>query len=98
MVKRIIVWSSTAKKELQYILQFFTIRNKSKTYSKKLYKKIQTELNTLILQPNIGKKTDSVNVRGLLIENYYVFYESNERHIIILSIWDTRQNPERIKL
>ena len=98
MAKRIIVWTSTAKKELKYILEFFNFRNKSKTYSQKLYTKIQFELNLLILQPTIGKKTNSVNVRGLLIENYYVFYEENEKHLIILSIWDTRQNPERLKL
>ncbi|WP_413614355.1 hypothetical protein [Flavobacterium sp. N3904] len=31
------------------------------------------------------------------MENYYVFYETNENHIIILSVWDTRQNPKRLK-
>ena len=58
MAKRIIVWSEDAKFELKYILEFYSIRNKSKTYSKNLYKRIQTELNLLVLQPAIGKKTD----------------------------------------
>ncbi|MGV9004108.1 type II toxin-antitoxin system RelE/ParE family toxin [Flavobacterium sp.] len=98
MAERIIVWSSTAKKELKNLLEFFIFRNKSKTYSLKLHKKIQTEVSLLILQPTIGKKTNSVNVRGLFIENYYIFYEVNQSHIIILSIWDTRQNPEKLKL
>lgn len=98
MAKRIIVWSSTANKELKLILEFFNLRNKSKTYSKKLYKKIQIELKNLLLHPEIGKKTDAVNVRGLLIENYYLFYEVNAKHIVILSVWDTRQNPESLKL
>lgn len=73
MVERIIVWTSTSKKELKYILEFFNFRNKSKTYSKK----IQTELKLLLLQPNIGKKTDSVNVRGLLIEKSLFVLRSN---------------------
>jgi len=98
MAQRIIVWSSTAKKELKSILEFFIFRNKSNTYSLKLYKKIQTEVNLLLLQSTIGKKTNSVNVRGLLVENYYIFYEVNQSHIVILSIWDTRQNPEKLKL
>jgi plasmid stabilization system protein ParE len=58
---------------------------------------IQTELKLLIQNPEIGKKTESDNVRGLLIENYFIFYEINEIHLVILSVWDTRQNPENLK-
>lgn len=98
MVTRRIVWTSTAKNQLIDILEFFNFRNKSNLYSQKLNKKFQTELNLLILQPNIGKKTNKINVRGLLIESYFIFYEINEKHIIILSVWNTKQNPDRLKL
>jgi toxin YoeB len=97
MVERRIVWSASAKLQLKAILEYFNFRNKSKLYSLKLNTLIQTELKILLQQPNIGKKTDSINVRCLLIENYYVFYEINETHIIILSVWDTRQDPKRLK-
>ena len=97
MVARRIVWTSSAKLQLKAIFDYFNFRNKSKIYSLKLNILIQTELKILLQQPNIDKKTDAINVRGLLIENYCVFYEINETHIIILSVWDTRQNPERLK-
>lgn len=97
MVARRIVWSTSAKLLLKIIFEYFNFRNKSKIYSLKLNAFIQTELKKLLQQPNIGKKTDLINVRGLLIENYYIFYEINETHIIILSVWDTRQNPKRLK-
>ncbi|MDD5152172.1 MAG: type II toxin-antitoxin system RelE/ParE family toxin [Flavobacterium sp.] len=97
MAERIIVWSETAKLELKDIFEYFNFRNKSKLYSLKLNRIIQTELKSLLHQPEIGKKTDTINVRGLLIENYFIFYEINKIHIIILSVWDTRQNPERLK-
>ena len=97
MVARRIVWTTTAKLQLKAIFEYFNFRNKSKLYSLKLNRLIQTELKILLQQPTIGKKTDSINVRGLLIENYYIFYEINETHIIILSVWDTRQNPKRLK-
>lgn len=97
MATRRIVWSTTAKLQLKAIFEYFNIRNKSKLYSLKLNSLIQTELKILLLQPKIGKKTDSINVRGLLIETYYVFYELNETDIIILSVWDTRQDPKRLK-
>ena len=97
MVARRIVWSSSAKLQLKAIFEYFNFRNKSKSYSLKLNTLIQTELKILLHHPKIGKKTDSINVRGLLIENYYIFYEINETHIIILSVWDTRQDPKRLK-
>lgn len=97
MVERRIVWSTSAKLLLKTIFEYFNFRNKSKLYSLKLNALIQSEIKILLQQPNIGKKTDLINVRGLLIENYYIFYEINETHIIILSVWDTRQNPKRLK-
>nr|WP_315257311.1 type II toxin-antitoxin system RelE/ParE family toxin [uncultured Flavobacterium sp.] len=97
MAARRIVWTTPAKLQLKAIFEYFNFRNKSKLYSLKLNRLIQTELKILLQQPTIGKKTDSINVRGLLIENYYIFYEINETHIIILSVWDTRQNPKRLK-
>ena len=97
MVKRRIVWSTSAKLQLKNIIEYFNFKNKSKIYSFKLYTLIQNELKKLLQQTNIGKKTDLINIRGLLIENYFIFYEINETHIIILSVWDTRQDPKRLK-
>ena len=95
MAKRIIVWSENAIFELKEILEYFNFRNKSKLYSSKLNSLIQLELKILSDYPEIGKKTDTLNVRGFLIENYFIFYEIKEIHIVILSVWDTRQNPKK---
>lgn len=70
MVARRIVWSPSAKLQLKAIFEYFNFRNKRKLYSLKLNTLIQTELKILLQQPNIGKKTDSINVRGLVIKNY----------------------------
>jgi toxin YoeB len=98
MAERIIIWTSTAKLELKFILEYYNLRNKNKKYSQKLLKTIQVEIKLLILQPFIGKKTDTINVRGLLVENFIIYYEINENHIIILSVWDSRQNPTSLNL
>lgn len=97
MVARKIVWTALAKLQLQEIFEYFNHRNKSNIYSLKLNRKIQSELKLLQQQANIEKKTNMINVRGLLIENYYVFHEIQEHHIVILSVRDTRQNPESLK-
>ena len=96
MVKRKIIWTLKAKNQLFSILEYFAKRNKSKTYSLKLHKKIKSEILITLKQPNIGKQTDVLNIRGLIIENYIVFYELLDTNIIILNIGDCRQNPENL--
>ena len=94
MVKRKIVWSSRATKRLYEILEFYITRNKSKTYSNKLQRLINKEVNLLIKQPDIGLKTTEETTRGLIIENYIVYYEITIDKIIIHTIWDSRQDPD----
>ncbi len=93
MAKRKIVWSHKAKIKLFEILDNYTKRNKSTTYSKKLYKKFKKETSLLLKQPEIGTKTDIESVRGLVVEDYILFYEVTTKMIIIHTVWDCRQNP-----
>ncbi len=58
MAKRKIVWSHRAGIKLLMILEFYSERNKSKTYSEKLYTKFNMELSLLVNQPEIGIKTE----------------------------------------
>ena len=94
MAKRKIVWSHKAKIKLFEILDYYTKRNKSTTYSKKLYKKFKKETSLLTKQPEIGTKTDLDSVRGLIVEEYILFYEATSDMIIIHTVWDCRQNPD----
>jgi len=94
MAKRKIVWSNRAKIRLFAILDFYIIRTSSKTYSIKLQKLISKEVNLLLKQPDLGLKTSEATTRGLIIENYIVYYEITDDKIIIHTIWDNRQNPD----
>ena len=94
MAKRKIVWSNRAKIRLYAILDFYIVRNKSKLYSIKLQKLISKEVNLLLKQPDLGLKTSEDTTRGLIIENYIVYYEISGYKIIIHTIWDSRQNPD----
>ena len=98
MGKRKIIWSENAKRKLFEIMNFYAKRNKSKTYSIKLYKKINRELSILVTFPEIGIKTEIDSVRGLIIENYIIFYETTNENIIVHTLWDSRQNPEKLKI
>lgn len=98
MAKRKIIWSHRARISLYRILKYFADRNKSKTYSAKLYKKINSEIQILKKYPNIGIHTDLENVRGLISGHYIIYYEITENEIIIHTIWDNRQNTDNLKI
>jgi toxin YoeB len=98
MASRKVKWSPTAQRKLIAILEYFTERNKSNTYSIKLYKSFHKELSVITKNPDIGIRTDIDGVRGLIINNYTLFYEAKEKYIIVHTLWDNRQDPEELKI
>jgi plasmid stabilization system protein ParE len=94
MAKRKIIWSNIAKIRLYAILDFYIVRNKSKVNSIKLQKLISKEINLLLKQPDLGLKTSEDSTRGLIIENYIIYYEITDEKIIIHTICDSRQSPD----
>jgi len=79
-------------------MEFYAKRNGSKTYSLKLFQRFNKELKILIKQPELGIKTEIEFVRGLIIEDYILFYEFNNEKIIVHTIWDCRQNPDDLMI
>ncbi|WP_411162027.1 type II toxin-antitoxin system RelE/ParE family toxin [Flavobacterium sp. DG1-102-2] len=73
-------------------------RNKSKTYSAKLYKTFQKQLLVVQKSPDIGTKTNMKDVRGLIVLDYTLFYEVTDNSIIVHTVWDNRQNPKDQKI
>jgi len=98
MAQREVIWSKVSEIQLHEILDFFTKRNKSGQYSRKLYGKFKAELQTVAKNPEIGIKTKLYQIRGLIIENYIILYEILEDKIIILKVWDCRQNPDNLNI
>ena len=98
MVKREVIWTRISEVQLQEILEFFTKKHKSGQYSRKLYKKFKTELKNAAKNPDIGIKTKLYQIRGLIIDDYILFYETLEDRILILKVWDCRQNPDKLNI
>ncbi len=94
MAKRKIIWTHLANVKLISIPEFYKERNKSATYSAKLYKKISSELKLINNYPKIGIATDFDSVRGLIIDDFVLFYEITNQNIIVHTIWDCKQNPD----
>lgn len=96
MAKRGVVWSRHSEIQLQEILDFYLNRNKSNIYAKKLYDKFKSELKILAQKPEIGVKTRIDNIRGLIVDDYILFYEIFDNRIMVLKVWDSRQDPDKL--
>ena len=68
MVKKEIVWSIRANKELKKILEFYNKRNKSTKYSLKLLSEIDKLLDTLSQSEFIGRLTVNKKTRVLVVK------------------------------
>ena len=97
MVRKI-VWSATAKKSKQDILQYWAKRNKSSVFSKKLNRLITDAINQLARLPNTGKQTSIAHIRVKIVLNYLIFYSHSDGEIRILLIWDGRRNPSELNI
>ncbi|MEM8940202.1 MAG: type II toxin-antitoxin system RelE/ParE family toxin [Bacteroidota bacterium] len=79
------------------ILEYWINRNKSKTYSEKLYSLISLAIELIAEHPEIGRLTDEPEIRLKVIRDYYLVYEDDGECLNLLSIWDTRQDPIKLK-
>ena len=61
---------------------------------------IKTKKKTIqrSIQRNKSVKTNFENVRGLVVGDYILFYEIEPKQINIITVWDSRQNPEDLKI
>jgi len=95
---RRIIWSKRAKNDLLTILDFYFQRNGTKTYSSKINSVLNESVKVLTRHPYIGKVTDLQDIRCLIKGDYNIFYEIKAGTIEILTIWNSRQNPEELRI
>lgn len=95
---RRLIWSAKAQNDRIAIFKYWNQRNQSKRYSKKLNALFKITTDLIKAYPQIGIPTDYSNVKAKLVRDYYLFYKQlPNQDILILTIWDTRQNPDELK-
>jgi toxin YoeB len=95
MIKTVI-WTETAKNDLQNIKNFYDQRNQSNLYSKKLLKTFRDAAKLIEKFPTLSIQTDQQNIRGFAILRYIIFYEILKDTIVVLFVWDCRRDPEQL--
>ncbi len=94
---RRIIWTKAAQKSRRRILEYWVEKNQTKSYSHKLNDLIIQSLKLISVYPNIGKPTNIRQVRIKVIKKYFLIYEVTRTEIVVLTLWDCRQNPEDLK-
>ena len=88
-----IIWSTDAQISRREIFEYWNFRNKSRFYSNKLNMLFKEALSQISIYNEIGKPTDLRNVRLKIVSHFEIIYDLYDDKIVILDIWDTRQNP-----
>jgi plasmid stabilization system protein ParE len=98
-----IYWSDFSKSQLQSIFDFYK-KEAGARISRKLIQAIVVETERLSLQPFMGQKEELLtdrqeDFRFMIYKNYKIIYWINQgkNRIEIADIFDTRQNPHKIK-
>ena len=96
-----IYWTQTALTNLEDIFDYYKL-NSSLIVARKPVKEIVA--TTLLLQnrPKIGRKEDLLKYRKfeyrfIVVRKYKIIYWIEDNYIKIATVFDVRQNPEKIK-
>ena len=71
-----VVWSVRAQRERFEILEYWVNRNKSKTYSRKLYQLFRIGLKKVAEMPGSGVPTEDPDIRIKIVRDYLIYYRS----------------------
>lgn len=93
-----IIWSLRAQDNRKQILEYWKVRNKSNSFSRKLNQLFKEAIELIAVYPQIGKPADQPNVRIKVVRDYLIIYEETDTQIYILAIWDSRQDPDKIPI
>ncbi|WP_445749649.1 type II toxin-antitoxin system RelE/ParE family toxin [Polaribacter sp.] len=98
-----IIWSKFAQFQLDLIFNYYSEKVSVKL-AKKIIFQIRNHISELSKSPFIGKREEFLSeqiqdYRHLIIANYKIIYTVNEQIgiIKISDIFDTRQNPLKLK-
>ncbi len=78
-------------------MNYWCQRNRSNAYSLKLNRLFKESVRIIANFPQIGKPTDDTHARIKMVKDYMIIYEETKTRLAILAIWDSRQDPQKLK-
>ncbi len=96
MARRKVIWSASAKSDRIQILRFWIDHNQSATYSRKLNILFKEATIFISHYPKVGKLVEDRRARIKIVSHYFLVYDISETTIIVLAIFDSRQDPIKL--
>ena len=94
---RVLVFSSRSKTEIKAIVDYL-IDKWSVSVSEKFMDKLKVNLDLIQESPELFPKSRRCNYHQcVVIKQVTVFYRCDHQKIYIVSVFDTMQNPKKIK-
>jgi len=95
-----VIWSDRAWKDLEKIFDF--IAKNSRTEAQKQIFRIIDRANQLSTHPLSGTVQPDIDpvlqARYLVQDNYKIIYFVDEVRVVVDTVFDTRQDPKKLKL
>jgi len=94
-----LLWSDRALGDLQAIINYLSEKwttREIQNFARKLDKRIELILSNPRLFPKTAKRKNIY--RSVLTKHTVIYYEMSEKSITIVTLFDSRQNPRRLKL
>ncbi|MFN3873623.1 MAG: type II toxin-antitoxin system RelE/ParE family toxin [Ignavibacterium sp.] len=93
-----IFWTYEAERNLKDIINYLS-KNFSEKEIKKFVEKVDRRLNIISLYPKIFRKSTLKNVhRSVLTKHITIYYRFENRTIEIISLFDVRQNSNKLEI
>ena len=98
---RKIIWTQFSKEQLQQVYNYH-FEAASEQVAFRLISKIVSHVDILINHPFIGKREESLaeypqDFRYIVEGNYKIVYYADEKSVIIVSVFDSRQDPTKLR-
>jgi plasmid stabilization system protein ParE len=95
MAQKEVIWTSSAIRDRVEIFQYWAEHNKSDHFSRKLEQLFSEAARLIAVFPGAGAETDLMGVRVKVVRTYKLFYIVQDSAIVIIRVWDARQDPEK---
>ena len=96
MVNKKVVWTETASRQRNSILQFWVEHNQSNTYSLKLLELSNQKTKSIAKNPKLYRKSEYPDTRVASLGHFSIYYRIMKDSIIVTAFWDNRQNPKKL--
>ncbi|MBA4304991.1 MAG: plasmid stabilization protein [Sphingobacteriaceae bacterium] len=96
MAKRVVSWTAVAIRQRSAILAYWTKRNGSTQYAKKIIELTGRVLVEVAKQPELYKSIDSKGIHCASVGHFSLYYRFDSLNLIVVAFWDNRQDPNRL--